>query len=245
MHIGKRKQKNIHKQLCEYFGVDIHPPKVKIAVTPQTFSNYYTGIRKLRSIKHLLKVDSECEYFYDDKTESIIFKGFQRTGAETFTKLSNRIILVDEYVHESIHHFQLHCGGFGKYLIFDEVADEICTWIITGKIEKYAGYSEWIMFIWNLLNCYELTNYKKYELIKNYNVSSNKHKIYMQWCKDFIKYHDLKIRPTTLCKMLDGVKPMDSKLYLILKTIPMVQIVEDFYKLLEKEKIYFTDILRT
>lgn len=231
MKLTEELQNKVEKQLNRHFHVSIPRPKIRIIGDPQIFFNYYTGIKKERSIGELIRLDSEVSYFYDDATSTIVFRAFRRNGEKSFKKIHDVSLPIGEYIHEYIHHIQVKSGGYGKYNFFDEGCNELCRYVIVGDVKRYSDYWDFVKTLWNFMDLFATSITKKYKLIRDYNVSDSKVGIHNEWLDAFIvAYPKLAKTRKRLVSFLEGDN-WNEYASKILATKDDKQVMDDLYKL--------------
>lgn len=198
----------IEKQLNIHFDTDFTAPKIKAIKDPQTFFNYYTGKKKQRSDIELIKLNSEVSFYYNDRIGEVHFKGFVRNGSKSFKEITGTIHHpISDILHEFIHHWQVKSGGYGIYNLFDEGFCETSTYVITGDIKQYSDYMEYIQILWNVLGIYTDNPIKKYEMVREYNISENKEVWHNECIDDFLNtYSSVASSREDFIKQAEGQK---------------------------------------
>ena len=187
MHrISKKLIKTLNDEINNHFEVSLSPPKIAVC-GPQKFFNLYKGYKRKRGIKELIRLSNEVDLFYCDRLQKIVIPGFRRTGKYEFTILEKLNASYASLFHEATHDCQFRSGGYGKHNVFVEGCCEISTFVITGTIDIWSCYFEYVYFIWHLLDAITANPKQKYELIRKYNCATNPTDIGNEWLESFVQ----------------------------------------------------------
>ncbi|MEO6305297.1 MAG: hypothetical protein ABIP51_19205 [Bacteroidia bacterium] len=222
----------IERQLNIHFDTDISTPKVKVIKDPEEFFNHYTGIEKKRSLKEMMKLNNEVSFYYEDTDGTVYFKGFRRSGLKSFKILSTtQHHNIADLLHECIHHWQTETNGYGMYNLFDEGCCEITTYVISGVMNQYSDYIDFIQILWNVLDVYTTSPIRKYQYIKKYNIAENKDEISTEYIETFLKkYPSVAPSVNDFIKQVTETKVITNGFNKYCYKISITDILNDLYK---------------